>query len=257
MKASLNTAAIFTFFVLIIVFGCRREFSFENQLAKGTLKNEAGACFLALIQGNFYNGTSADRNKNYIELKVNVTSKGRYSIFTDFQNGFRFADSGIFTTVGIHFVKLKPTGTPVQPQLINFEVRFDTSICNITINVLDSSSPGPGNLPPAQQESNWKFTDTKRGITYKGIFENNYILKLGTLHVLVLSTKPGQAPGDSTLMINIGLPDGIITKGDYSTNDPPTGIVFKTFSDACVNCAGGGLIPRSSGAVVQVYYYQL
>ena len=30
----------------------------------------------------------------------------------------------------------------------------------------------------------------------------------------------------------------------------PNGLVFKTFSDACINCAGGGLIPISSGATV-------
>ncbi len=251
MKASLKSNGFFIFIIFIILFGCRKEFSFENQLAKGTLKDENGACLIPSVQGNFYTGRSASQTTNFIEIKVNVTAKGRYTIDTDIQNGFQFTDSGTFNSVGIHSIKLKPNGTPVRTQLVNFSVRFDTSICNITVNVIDSTSPGQGNLPPAQQENNWKFTDTKRGITYQGIFENNYIFKLGTLHVLVLSTRPGQLPGDSTLMINIGLPAGTISKGDYSTNDPPTGIVFKTFSDACVNCAGGGLIPRSSGAVVR------
>jgi hypothetical protein len=82
--------------------------------------------------------------------------------------------------------------------------------------------------------------------------ENNYIFILGSLNVLVLSTKNVQAPGDSAFMINIGLPANIIVLGTYTTDEPPTGIVFKTFSDACVNCAGGGLIPRSSGATVSI-----
>jgi len=42
-------------------------------------------------------------------------------------------------------------------------------------------------------------------------------------------------------MINIALPHTIIETGSYTSDDPPTGMVFKTFSDACINCAGGGL----------------
>ena len=70
--------------------------------------------------------------------------------------------------------------------------------------------------------------------------------------MLVLSTKYTQAPGDSTFIINIGLPSETVTMGTYSTDNVPTGIVFRTFSDACVNCAGGGLIPLSSGATVTI-----
>src|SRR6266498_381801 len=161
MKAALNTTKIFAFILFIIVFGCAKEYSFENHIAKGTLKDTSGICFVQIIHGTFYNGITPGSDTTYVEVKVNVTTTGSYSIFTDMQNGFRFSDSGVFKTAGINIIKLKPVGTPVTH-----------------------------------------------------------------------------------------MPTSIITTGTYSTDDPPNGMVFKTFSDACINCAGGGLIPISSGATV-------
>jgi len=66
----------------------------------------------------------------------------------------------------------------------------------------------------------------------------------------VLSTKAAQSPGDSTFLINIALPMGTIKIGTYTTDEPPTGLIFKNFSDACINCDGADLIPISSGATV-------
>src|SRR5205814_9817842 len=144
----------------------------------------------------FYSGITPVADTTYVEVKVNVTTLGRYSIFTDEQNGFQFADSGIFKTAGINVIKLKPAGTPLSHVPTNFIIRFDTSVCNMTINVHDSADLNQNNTVDSSLFSNWKFTDTKRGVTYKGLFENNYILALGSLKVLVLSTKKAQAPRD-------------------------------------------------------------
>ncbi|MBA2561439.1 MAG: hypothetical protein H0V14_00740 [Chitinophagaceae bacterium] len=252
IKAALNTMQIIAFIFLMIAFSCQKELSLENHIATGTLKEASGICFPQILHGTFYNGVTPGEDTAYVEVKVNVFTAGSYSIFTDAQNGLMFADSGVFKTAGINIIKLKPGGTPIAPVATDFTIRFDTSVCSLTINVNDSTALNQNEASDTMPLSNWKFTDTKRGITYKGIFENNYILTLGNLNVLVLSTKNAQAPGDSTFMMNIGLPTGSITTGTYTTDDPPTGIVFKTFNDACVNCAGGGLIPRSSGATVTI-----
>ncbi|HEY6978304.1 MAG TPA: hypothetical protein VH396_18530, partial [Chitinophagaceae bacterium] len=244
------TRSIFTFIILIIVIGCVKEFSYENHIAAGTLKDSFGACFSQTIHGTFYNGITPVADTTYVEVKVNVTKTGSYFVSTDEQNGFQFSDSGVFETAGINIIKLKPTGTPLAHIATNFIITFDTSICPVTINVHDSSELNHNNTPDSSLFNNWKFTDTKKGITYKGLFENNYLLALDSLKVLVLSTKKAEAVSDSTFMINIALPAGTIELGTYTTDDPPNGLVFKTFSDACVNCAGGGLIPRSSGATV-------
>ncbi|MEP6595107.1 MAG: hypothetical protein ABJA71_04130 [Ginsengibacter sp.] len=252
MKATLNTTHIFCFilFIIIIAFSCQKELNLDTHIAKGTLKDASGICFPQILHGTFYNGITPGADSAYVEIKVNVITTGSYSIFTNSKNGFLFADSGVFKTSGINTIKLKPAGIPTAPVITDFAVRFDTSVCSLRINVNDSAALNhPADTLPYY---NWKFTDVKRRITYKGVFENNYILLFGGYNVLVLATKYAQAPGDSTFIMNIGLPTGIITPGIYSTDNIPTGIVFRTFSDPCVNCAGGGLLPRSSGVTVDI-----
>jgi hypothetical protein len=249
MKRAVLPWQILSFILLTVVFSCTKEFSFENHAAKGTLKDLSGFCFPQILQGTFYNGITPDSDTAYVTITVNVTKVGSYSILTDTQNGFGFVNSGTFTSLGINTIHLKPTGTPVNPVPTNFTIRFDTSFCSLTINVSDSSVLHQNIPPVTQPANNWRFTDEKRGVTYKGLFENNYTLNFGLLTVLVLSTKDAQAPGDSTFTMNIAFP-GTITPGSYSTDDTPTGIVFRTFSDPCGNCAGGGLIPISIGATV-------
>ena len=250
MRATLYTVPVFAFVLFTIASGCIKELSLENHLAKGTLKDTLGICLPQTVHGTFYNGIAPGADTAYIEVKVDVHTTGSYSVFTDLQNGFRFTSSGIFTTAGINIIKLIPEGIPNAQIPTDFIIRFDTSVCPLTINVHDSAEISQNNLPDTLPFYNWKFTDTKRGLTYRGVFENNYIFELGSINVLVLSTKNAQAPGDSSFIINIGLPTGAIEPGTFSTDDPPNGIVFKTYSDACINCAGGGLIPISIGATV-------
>src|SRR5437764_596633 len=108
MKAILNTTQILAFILIVFVFGCAKEFSFEKHVAKGTLKDSSGICFAQTIHGTFYNGITPGADTAYVEVKVNVAITGSYSVFTDEQNGFRFADSGVFKTAGINIIKLKP-----------------------------------------------------------------------------------------------------------------------------------------------------
>ncbi len=252
MKAVLNILQILAFIILMFAYGCEKEQSFENYLASGTLKDSAGTCFTNIVHGTFYNGITPGTDTAYVEIKINVLATGSYTVYTDIQNGFQFADSGIFNTTGINIIKLKPTGTPLVNIPAEFTIMFDTSICSLTVNVGDSSDLHPHDSTDTLPLNNWRFTDSKRGMTYKGLFEVNYILTLGTQKILVLSTKDPQVPGDSSFMINLNLPTGVITTGTFTTDTPPNGIVFKTFSYACVNCAGGGLIPASSGATVTI-----
>ncbi len=252
MKAALNITQILSFFLIIITFSCQKELNFENHSATGTLKDSSGTCFSNTLHGTFYNGITPGADTAYVEVKVNVSTTGSYAVFTDLQNGFKFEDSGTFKDPGIHIIRLKSTGTPVDHVPTYFTVRFDTSVCSLTISVHDSATLNQNTPPDTLPQYNWRFTDTKRGLTYRGLFEDNYLLPFGAFDILVLSTKKAKIPGDSTFTINIRLPKGIIKADTYSTDVPPTGIVFRTFSDACVNCAGGGLIPISSGATVTI-----
>ena len=252
MKAALYTIHFFAFILFIIAAGCKKELSLENHIAKGSLKDTIGNCFAQTVHGTFYNGITPGADTDYVEIKVNVHTTGSYFVTSDLQNGLRLTSSGVFTTTGIKTIQLKPEGIPFAHIPTDFLIRFDTSVCPLTVNVHDSTGINQINVPVPLPPYNWKFTDNKRGLTYRGVFENNYIYSLGAINVLVLSTKEAQAPGDSAFIINIGLPTGVIKPGTYTTDRPPTGIVLKTFSDACVNCAGGGLLPISIGATVTI-----
>ncbi|MEO6290172.1 MAG: hypothetical protein ABIO76_09640 [Ginsengibacter sp.] len=252
MKAALNTRQILAIIVFITTFSCQKELSLENHIAEGTLRDSSGICFSNTVKGTFYNGVTPGTDTTYVEIKVNVSKTGTYTISTDLQNGFSFADFGTFNNTGINIIRLKSTGTPITNVPTNFMIRFDSSICSLMINIQDSALLNQHVVSDTLPLYNWKFTDTKRELTYRGRFENNYILPFGSFNVLVLSTRDAKAPGDSAFTMNIRLPDGIISVGTYTTDVPPTGIVFRTFSDACVNCAGGGLIPISSGVLVTV-----
>ncbi|MEP6844810.1 MAG: hypothetical protein ABI861_02355 [Panacibacter sp.] len=240
----------FTFILLLLIFSCQKEISFEKYIAAGSLKDSSGICYDAILHGTFYDGVKPGMDTAYIYVKVNVKKPGSYHIYTDTQNGFQFSETGIFNTAGIYVIKLKPGGTPLNHTITDFKISFDTSVCEVTINVLDSALLNQHASMDTLPQNNWKFTDVKRGITHRGLLEVNYIYTLGLQKILVLSSKQAEGPGDSTLLINIVLPAGVIAKGVYTTDDSPNGLIFKTFNDACLNCAGGGLIPLSSGATV-------
>src|SRR4051812_6084869 len=110
------------FFLFAIGFGvifnsCQKEFSLENPVskadAKGSLTDSLGNCLYDSVHGTFYDGVAPGGDTAYVEVKVQVDSVGNYRIYTDFQNGFMFADSGFFNATGINTIKLKPIGTPL------------------------------------------------------------------------------------------------------------------------------------------------
>jgi hypothetical protein len=247
MRTTVIIAFLFASIMLFVPFSCNKESSLERFIAKGTLKDVTGNCMTEIVHGNFYNGIVLT-DSNYIEVKIDVQKTGSYIIHSNTANGFMFADSGTFNSTGLTTIKLKPAGIPLTHSLTNFNVIFDTSICTFSVDVKDSAllHQSMDTVPV----NNWQFTEVATGIVHKGSLDTNYIYILGLQKMLVLSTKEAKQQNDSTLLINIILPNGVIEKGNYSTDDAPNGIVFKTFDEACLNCAGGGLIPRSTGATV-------
>lgn len=247
MRTTVIIVFLFASIMLFLPFSCSKESSLERFIAKGTLKDVTGNCMTEIVHGNFYNGIVLT-DSNYIEVKVNVQKAGNYIIYSSTANGFMFADSGTFNSTGFTIIKLKPSGIPLTHSLTNFNVIFDTSICTFSVDVKDSALSHQSN--DTVPVNNWQFTEVATGIVHKGSLDTNYIFNLGLQKMLVLSTKQAKQQSDSTLLINIILPNGVIEKGNYSTDDAPNGIIFKTFDEACLNCAGGGLIPRSTGATV-------
>jgi hypothetical protein len=158
---------------------CSKEYSFENGKellpATGSLKDTFGNCLPSVVHGTFYNGVLPGSDTAYVELQVNVATAGSYSIKTDLQNGFMFADSGFFNTTGINTIQLKPIGTPILQKLTDFTVTFDTSVCTFSVNVQDSTGTGLGGGTGGTDTiavNSWEFYAD--GVYYSGTIDTTY-----------------------------------------------------------------------------------
>ncbi|HRI20735.1 MAG TPA: hypothetical protein PLA68_07265 [Panacibacter sp.] len=222
--------------MLALLGSCTKEYSIESGIvtldAVGSLKDSIGDCMPATVTGTFYNGVTPGGDTAYVEVKVDVDSVGSYTITTDLQNGFMFADSGFFSTTGINIVRLKPIGTPILQKPTFFTVNFDTSICSFTVNVNDSTGTGlgggggTGGGNNSDSLGNWEFS-TASGY-FHGIVDT--AVTGDTLGLTYLAIR-GVTAGDSTLLVTVIFPGNTIVTGTYTTQ----GVLFSNavfgFSD--------------------------
>lgn len=129
--------------LVFTVFGCQKEFSEEqgNIPAEGSLQEVGGDCLPKTVNGAYVVGTPL-ASGNTIQVTVNVTKMGRYEIITDTVNGYYFRGAGLFTVLGANQVTLLGNGTPFVSRTDNFIVSFDSTFCNLQVDVLPAGS-GP------------------------------------------------------------------------------------------------------------------
>ncbi|MBP9104370.1 MAG: hypothetical protein KBF82_10930 [Chitinophagaceae bacterium] len=131
---------------VIIVVGCQKELSFEgpNTPAEGSLQADiTGDCLPKTVNGVYEAGKPLVADSNTISIEVNVLTTGTYEISTDTVNGYFFRATGIFTTPGINTVKLRGNGTPFVSLTNNFVVTFDSTVCDVQVQVLPAGAGGP------------------------------------------------------------------------------------------------------------------
>ncbi|MBS1608648.1 MAG: hypothetical protein JSS70_07800 [Bacteroidetes bacterium] len=127
--------------VLMLFFSCTKEFSYEldKTVAHGSLQSDVdGNCLPKNVYGGFI-AAQAVNSTNYIELQLNVTTGGSYSIFTDTLNGFYFRGIGNLSP-GINTIKLTATGTPRSAGTNVFLISFDSSFCYVPVTVLPAGT---------------------------------------------------------------------------------------------------------------------
>ena len=143
-----------TFFVTVI--------NAPPQIAAFTLEGAPGACSNFKVNGTYTSGMALT-SANTVEVMVNVTAIGSYSINTDTSDGISFSQSGNFTVTGIQKVILKGSGTPSIPSILTFTPTTGTSGCTFDLTVLTPGPPGTYVL-----ESNQDHTCT--GYSVSGVF---------------------------------------------------------------------------------------
>lgn len=132
--------------VAVIGLGCQKEVSFElgDTPAEGSLQSDlTGDCLPKTVNGTYAVGVPLVPTANTITVSVNVTRTGTYTITTDTVNGFYFRGIGQFINLGPNTVTLRGNGTPFANGSFNFVVSFDSTVCDIQVDV---TQPGVGTL---------------------------------------------------------------------------------------------------------------
>jgi len=121
-----------------------------------TLQTSGTSCMDAAVIGTYTKGVVLN-STNKVNIKVNVTTVGSYSIATAATNGMTFSASGSFTTTGVQTVALTGAGTPVNNGAISVPLTVGGTTCSFTVNVNST----PTNPPPTATYV-WKFTSGTR-----------------------------------------------------------------------------------------------
>jgi hypothetical protein len=130
----------------VLLFACQKEVSFEvdGTPAQGSLQEDGGGlCLPKTVNGSYVASTALVPATNTITVDVNVATAGSYNIYTDTINGYHFRGTGNFTANGMQTVTLNGSGTPLVQGNNVFTVFFDSTECDITVQVLPSGAGGP------------------------------------------------------------------------------------------------------------------
>ena len=143
-----NLILLIGFITLLGFSSCQKEYSAEttDTPAKGSLQSDiTSECLPKTIGGSYVSGKTLN-DSNYIDVQINVTNPGVYSIVTDTLNGYAFKGSGFFNDAGLKTVRLMGSGTPLNAGNNLFVVSFDTSFCLVQVVVLPVGSGGPASF---------------------------------------------------------------------------------------------------------------
>lgn len=122
-----------------LVGSCQKELSYEAGLAKGTLKKDiTGECLPVTVNGTYQKDTLLKSLIHSVDIQVDVSEVGVYSIRTDTINGYSFSGAGYFAVEGLNTVRLIGSGKPLAPGSDMFTVKFDTSVCQFNVTVTGS-----------------------------------------------------------------------------------------------------------------------
>ena len=93
-----------------------------------------------VVKGNYSIGKETIPSLNYIELKLNVTKPGPYTIETETKNGLSFRVSGSFAAAGSQTIQIPASGIPDMVGTVVFnqfkELVSGTTLCpSVNVNV--------------------------------------------------------------------------------------------------------------------------
>jgi hypothetical protein len=102
-----------------------------------TYAGGSGACTAPVISGTYAVGVPMGSG-NYVDLAVNVTTPGAYTVSTTSNNGMSFSGSGAFSANGAQVLRLIGNGTPAAQGPFTFK---PTGGCDFSITVAPPPPP--------------------------------------------------------------------------------------------------------------------
>lgn len=131
---------------LALINSCQKEYSFENNESPsaGSLQSDVtGDCLPKTVAGSYVAGTALNGDSSYIEVQLDVTQAGSFTINTDRVNGIYFSNIGVFNTTGLNTVRLRGNGTPLVAGIHNFIVTYDSTECAVAVTTLPAGAGEP------------------------------------------------------------------------------------------------------------------
>lgn len=135
-KTLLLVAATFTAFL-----SCQKELEYDNSgVSAGTLKKDAGGDCLPVVINGIYSMDSVLTAVNYVDVQVNVSFPGSFTIKSDSVNGYSFSKTGS-VVLGLNTIRLYAAGKPLATGVNTFTITYGTSTCSFDITVVGPPPP--------------------------------------------------------------------------------------------------------------------
>ena len=230
---------ILTFLALGAVFAsCQKDFSFEGGNAKGSLgKTVIGDCDPINVNGLYYKDTIL-KSSNFVDVQIDFTKIGVYSISTDTINGYSFSTNGSTGSLGLNTIRLIGKGKPLATGFNIFTVKFDGTTCTFSTQVQMGTGGGGGG-----GAGNAVFTFGGAPATCTGAV-------LGGTYTSGVAMLPAN---------NVTIPVTVTTAGAYTITTTANGVTFtgsgmlNTVGPASIVLTATGTPPISTTAVVANY----
>ena len=135
MKKISFTYTIVCLLTLALFASCKKEYSYEGGLqAQYIVEGSPADCSPAVLSGFYVEGTAVGTG-NTLQITIDVTRTGNYTIYTLPNDGVSFTASGNFADTGLHVVILKGSGAPDTAGIFTLKIPGEGG-CNIMLNIM-------------------------------------------------------------------------------------------------------------------------
>jgi len=227
---------------VIFFITCKKEYSYEGGgsppppppppspvgNASFTLTGAPNNCYSARVNGTYTKGIPLS-NSNTVDVSVNVTTIGNYSLTTETIDGIWFSGSGTFTRTGDQIITLNGNGNPELARNLIFAPLSGNSSCTFKITVANPEplavyvlESGPGNPNPCIETISGAYNSNTPLSGSNTVSIRVYVVYLGNF-TIATNTVNGMTFSYTGRFTTIGSQDVIlsgsgtpIARGDYT-----------------------------------------